>query len=74
MNNIYRVNWNGYAQPLGSNSYHSAKMYILNSLQHGGCTIGQFELLDNWGILKTNIIYDKNVDPTLTVNYKKVFI
>jgi len=73
MNNIYKVKWNGHPQPLGSNSYDSARIYVLNSLQQGGCTIGQFEIMDNWGILKTNIIYDKTADPTLTVNYQKLF-
>lgn len=72
-NNIYRVNWNGHPQPLGSNDFHSAKMYILHSLAQGGCTIGQFQIFDNWGELKTNIIYDKNADPLLTINYKRIF-
>lgn len=72
-NNVYRVNWRGIPQPLGSNSFHSAKMYILNSLSQGGCTLSQFDIYDNWGKLKTKIIHQKDVDPTLTENYEKLF-
>jgi len=72
-NNVYRVKWNGHPQPLGSNSYESAKSYIKHSLAHGGCHINQFELYDNHGQLRTDIINDDFADPTLSKNYLKIY-
>lgn len=71
--NTYKVYWNGHRQPIGSNTYESAKMYIQHCLRLGGCHLWEFEIFDNWGQLKTNIITDQNADPTLTKNYFKLY-
>ena len=71
--NVYRLKWNGHPQPIGSNSFESVKMYIQHSLRMGGCYLWQFEIFDNYGQLKTNLINDKNPDLTLTTNYYKLF-
>lgn len=73
MANKYKLLWNGHPQPIGANNYESVKTYILNSLAQGGCYLWQFEIFDKWGQLKTNIIEDKDADPTLTKNYFKIF-
>lgn len=72
-NNVYRVYWNGHRQPLGSNTYESAKAYIKHCLKHGNCYLWQFEIFDNWGQLRTNIINDDFADPTLSKNYFKIY-
>lgn len=71
--NTYRVNWNGYPQPIGNVTYKAAMEFILHCLSTGDCTIGQFELFDKYGKLKTSIINDPNADPTLSANYVKLF-
>ena len=70
---IYRLNWNVHPQPIGSNSFESVKAYINHSLRLGGTFLWQFEIYDQFGQLKTNIINEKNIDPTLSKNYFKLF-
>jgi|VirMetMinimDraft_7_1064189.scaffolds.fasta_scaffold221419_1 hypothetical protein len=71
--NRYTLKWNGKVQPIGANSFHSVKMYIESSLRQGGCNLWQFEIFTQWGQLKTNIVNDKNADPTLLTNYFKLY-
>jgi len=68
----YRVYWNGKLQPTNGISYESAKQYIKSSLSAGNCFLWQFEIFDNYGQLKTNIITDEKADPTLLTSYFKL--
>lgn len=70
---IYRLNWNGHPQPIGSNSFESVKAYINHSIRIGSAKLWQFEIYDQFGQLKTNIINEKDTDPTLSKNYFKLF-
>jgi hypothetical protein len=70
---IYRVTWNGHPQPIGNvNSFDSVKAYINHSLRYG-TDLWRFEIFDQFGQLKTNIINEPAADPTLIKNYFKVY-
>lgn len=71
-NRNYRVVWNGHNQPLGSDSWHSVKMYILFSLRLGNCYLSQFRIYDKYGEIKTELVHSKECDPTLLTSYLKI--
>lgn len=72
-NRTYRVKWNGCPQPIGSNTWQAVVNYINRCLSIGNCYLWQFEIFDQYGQLKTNIITDPNADPTHISSYFETF-
>jgi hypothetical protein len=71
--NRYIVKWNNKLQPIGGITFDCAKKYILSCVNSGTAKLFEFEIFDNYGQLKTNIVTDDKADPTLITSYFKVF-
>lgn len=69
--NVYRLTWQGYPQPLASNTLHSVKMHIEHSMRICDCKLSDFQIFDKWGELKLSVIDSDS--PENTANYKKLF-
>lgn len=69
----YRLNWRGNPQPLGSNTFDSVKAYIEHSIRIGAAKLWEFEIFDQYGQLKTNIVNQKNPDLSNKSSYFKIY-
>ena len=69
----YKVKWKGISQPIGDDSWHSCRMYIVGCLKNGGCKKNDFEVSNKWGVLNVVDYNDEAFDPSLTKNYRKLF-